>query len=75
MKRFRVRAIQLVILAALVLVIPPPQTEAGELQCYLICLALDWHCIVTTGSPAEPCSYQAAEDICNVGGCWKDREA
>ena len=70
MRRLRVRAIQFVILALLAFVRPPAAAQGSELGCYLLCLMDDWICIAQTGHPAEACSYQAEEDICNLGGCW-----
>jgi hypothetical protein len=70
MRLLRVRAIQLVLLAALVIGLPPAPAQSSEAGCYAICLYNDWACIFQTWHPAEACGYDAQSDICYLGGCW-----
>jgi hypothetical protein len=69
MKRVYLRAVQLVLLCALAIVVSPRQARASEFACYVICIGDDWACIAKTGHPADPCTYDSQQDICNLGGC------
>jgi len=69
MRRVYLRAIQLLVLAALALVATPRPAPANELACYAICVYDDWKCILETGRPADACGYDGGQDICNLGAC------
>ena len=69
MTRICVRAIQLLVLTGLVLGVTAKPAPANEFGCYAICIYDDWQCILSTGHPADSCSYDRDNDICTLGGC------
>ena len=69
MKRLCLRVIQLAVVSCLAILATPRQAPASEFGCYVICAYDDVECILRTGHPADPCSYDAEHNICNLGGC------
>jgi hypothetical protein len=69
MKHICLRALQLAALAIFAIVATPRSSHANEFGCYVICVYDDWECMWKTGHPADPCTYDADQDICNLGGC------
>lgn len=69
MKRVCIRVFQLGLLVALTIVVTPRRAAANEIACFAICVYDDWQCILQTGHPADSCSYDKGNDLCNLGGC------